>query len=177
MAWELPQKSRKKHDQGKAADQPGGMEGAEIARAADGRLHLRTLFADDPQRGERMTAEARGFFWITRRIGSRTRRCGSCCAGGRVGATRAHRGDVQRREDQHHGKAGRAARGAAGAEGRAIVVDGEDVVPEVHEVLDKMAAFCRARAQRRMEGAYGQADSQRGEHRDWRVRSGAGDGV
>ena len=25
-------------------------------------LHLRTLFADDPQRGERMTAEAAGFY-------------------------------------------------------------------------------------------------------------------
>ena len=35
--------------------------------------------------------------------------------------------------------------------GAAILVDGENVVPKVHAVLDKMAALRRARAQRRLE--------------------------
>ena len=43
--------------------------------------------------------------------------------------------------------------------GASIVVDGENVVPEVHAVLDKMADFCQPRAQRRVEGAHRQARS------------------
>ena len=33
--------------------------------------------------------------------------------------------------------------------GASIVVDGENVVPEVHAVLDKMADFCEPRPERR----------------------------
>ena len=58
-----------------------------------------------------------------------------------------------------------------------IIVDGENVVPEVHAVLDKMADFCRSRPQRRLEGPYRQADPQRHQHRHRRLRPRAGDGL
>ena len=37
-----------------------------------------------------------------------------------------------------------------------IVVDGDNVVPAVHAVLDQMASFAERRAQRRVEGYTGQ---------------------
>ena len=61
--------------------------------------------------------------------------------------------------------------------GASIVVDGENVVPQVHAVLDKMADFCQPRAQRGMERAYRQAHSQRDQHRHRRLRPRAGDGL
>ena len=61
--------------------------------------------------------------------------------------------------------------------GEKIVVDGEDVVPAVHDVLDKMAAFCRARSLRRMEGSHRQADQEHHQYWHWRLRSWAGDGL
>ena len=61
--------------------------------------------------------------------------------------------------------------------GEKILVDGVDVVPEVHAVLDKMAAFSRPRALRRMEGIHRQAHPQRHQHRDRRFRSRPGDGL
>ena len=42
--------------------------------------------------------------------------------------------------------------------GEKIVVDGEDVVPGVHAVLDKMAGFADRVRSGRLEGAYRQAD-------------------
>ena len=61
--------------------------------------------------------------------------------------------------------------------GTSIVVDGEDVVPQVHAVLDKMADFCQPRPQRRVERTYRQAHSQRHQHRHRRLRPRAGDGL
>ncbi len=105
-------------------------------------LHLRKLFADDPKRGERMTAEAVGIYldYSKNRITDETLKLLLQLAeeSGLRGADRRH---VPRREDQHHGKPGRPARGFARAEGATIVVDGENVVPQVHAVLDKMADF------------------------------------
>ena len=43
------------------------------------RNYLRQLFAEDPTRGERMTVEAVGLSWITRRTASLTKRSGSSC--------------------------------------------------------------------------------------------------
>ena len=57
------------------------------------------------------------------------------------------------------------------------MVDGQNVVPEVHAVLDKMAAFCGAGAQRRMERPHRQAHPQRDQHRHRRLRSRAGHGL
>ena len=36
---------------------------------------------------------------------------------------------------------------------RSLIVDGVDVVKEVHEVLDRMGVFCRAGSRRRVDAA------------------------
>ena len=58
-----------------------------------------------------------------------------------------------------------------------IVVDGENVVPDVHAVLDRMAGVREPGAQRRVEGPHRQAHPQRRQHRHRRLRPRAGDGV
>jgi glucose-6-phosphate isomerase len=106
--------------------------------------HLRTLFAQDPQRGERLTAEAAGLFldYSKHRISDETLRllvalADECGLRGRIEAM--FRGDkiniTENRAVLHT-----ALRAPAG---RQIFVDGVDVVPEVHAVLDKMAGFAR----------------------------------
>jgi glucose-6-phosphate isomerase len=105
-------------------------------------LHLRTLFADDPKRGERMTAEAVGLYldYSKNRITEETLKLLVQLAeesGLRARIDAMFRGDkiniTENRAVLH--VALRAPRGAT------IVVDGKNVVPEVHAVLDKMAGF------------------------------------
>jgi len=105
-------------------------------------VHLRTLFAEDPQRGERLTAEAAGLYLdysknratddtlrlllqLAEESGLRAR-IDAMFSGEKINVT-------ENRAVLH--VALRAPTGAS------IVVDGEDVVPGVHQVLDKMAAF------------------------------------
>jgi glucose-6-phosphate isomerase len=106
--------------------------------------HLRTLFADDPTRSERMTAEAAGIFldYSKNRLDDETLRLLIEVAeqsGLRARIDAMFRGDkinvTEHRAVLH--VALRAPRGAS------IIVDGKNVVPEVHTVLDKMAAFAR----------------------------------
>src|SRR5213592_4339649 len=105
--------------------------------------HLRDLFAGDPTRGERMTAEAAGVFldYSKNRIDDETvsllvqlaeqsglrERIDAMFRGEKINVT-------ENRAVLH--VALRAPRGAS------IVVDGENVVPQVHAVLDKMSEFC-----------------------------------
>jgi glucose-6-phosphate isomerase len=105
-------------------------------------LHLRTLFEQDPKRGERLTAEAAGLYldYSKNRITDETldllmqlaeesglrARIDAMFAGEKINVT-------ENRAVLH--VALRAPRGTS------IVVDGENVVPQVHAVLDKMAAF------------------------------------
>ncbi len=105
-------------------------------------VHLRTLFADDPARGERMTAEGAGLFldYSKNRVTDETMRLLVQLAeesGLRARIDAMFRGDkinvTENRAVLH--VALRAPRGAS------IVVDGKNVVPDVHAVLDKMAAF------------------------------------
>jgi glucose-6-phosphate isomerase len=121
-------------------------------------VHLRDLFADDPGRGERLTAEAAGALprLLEEPVTDETLRLLVELAEER-GPARAHRRDVPRRADQRHRGPRRAARRAARPRGASLVVDGEDVVPEVHEVLDRMARLRRPRPQRRVEGPHRQA--------------------
>jgi glucose-6-phosphate isomerase len=106
-------------------------------------LHLRKLFADDPRRGERMTAEAVGIFldYSKNRITDETLRLLVQLAeesGLRSQIDAMFRGDkinfTEKRSVLH--VALRAPRGTS------ILVDGENVVPLVHSVLDKMTEFC-----------------------------------
>jgi len=105
-------------------------------------LHLRTLFAEDPTRGERMTAEAVGIYldYSKHRITDETLKLLLQLAeesGLRARIDAMFRGEkINITEDRAvlH-VALRAPKGAS------IVVDGENVVPQVHAVLDKMAEF------------------------------------
>jgi glucose-6-phosphate isomerase len=104
--------------------------------------HLRTLFAEDPGRGERMTLEAAGLFldYSKNRVTSETltlllqlaeesglrRRIDAMFGGEKINIT-------EKRAVLH--VALRAPRN------QTIKVDGENVVPAVHAVLDKMTEF------------------------------------
>jgi len=104
--------------------------------------HLRDLFADDPRRGERLTAEAVGLYldYSKNRITDVTLALLVQLAeesGLRARIDAMFRGEkinvTEKRAVLH--VALRAPRGTS------IVVDGENVVPKVHSVLDKMADF------------------------------------
>jgi glucose-6-phosphate isomerase len=104
--------------------------------------HMRKLFADDAKRGERLTAEAAGLFldYSKNRVTDETikllialaeesglkERIEAMFTGEKINIT-------EKRAVLHI--ALRAPRSAS------IVVDGEDVMPQVHEVLDRMTAF------------------------------------
>jgi glucose-6-phosphate isomerase len=105
-------------------------------------LHLRQLFADDPKRGERLTAEGVGLYfdYSKNRVTDETlklliklaeeshlqERIEAMFRGEKINLT-------EKRAVLH--TALRAPRDAS------IVVDGENVVPKVHAVLDRMADF------------------------------------
>jgi glucose-6-phosphate isomerase len=105
-------------------------------------LHLRALFAQDPQRGERLTAEAAGLYldYSKNRITDETldlllqlaeesglrARIDAMFGGQKINVT-------ENRAVLH--VALRAPRGTS------ITVDGDNVVPQVHAVLDKMSDF------------------------------------
>src|SRR5918992_5847575 len=103
-------------------------------------LHLRNLFADDPKRGERMTAEAVGLFldYSKNRITDETVKLLIELAEESALQSRI---DALFRGEKINITEKRAALHVAlrAPEGASIVVDGEDVVPQVHTVLDKMA--------------------------------------
>ena len=112
--------------------------------AAVGATHLRTLFADDPDRGERLRTEAAGLYvdYSKQRVTNETLRllrtlADECQLRDRIDAM--WRGDKintsEKRAVLH--VALRAPRGAS------IELDGENVVPKVHDVLDRMGAFAR----------------------------------
>jgi len=105
-------------------------------------VHLRNLFADDPKRGERMTAEAAGVLldYSKNRIDDET-----LCLLVELAEQSGLRGriDAMFRGEKINVTENRAALHVAlrAPKGASIVVDGENVVPEVHAVLDKMAEF------------------------------------
>jgi glucose-6-phosphate isomerase len=105
-------------------------------------LHLRKLFADDPTRGKRMTAEAVGLFfdYSKNRVTDETLKFLLQLAN--ESGLRA-RIDAMFRGDKINITENRAVLHVAlrAPEGESIVVDGENVVPQVHAVLDKMADF------------------------------------
>ena len=106
------------------------------------KAHLRQLFADDAGRGERLTAEGAGIFldYSKNRVTDETLRllvrlAEECGLRERIEAMFSGR-KINVTEDRAvlH-VALRAPRGAS------ILVDGTNVVPEVHAVLEKMTAF------------------------------------
>jgi glucose-6-phosphate isomerase len=105
-------------------------------------LHLRSLFSEDPKRGERLTAEAAGLFldYSKNRITDETLR---------LLLQLAEESGLRERIDAMFGgdkiniSENRAVLHVAlrAPKGQSIVVDGENVVPNVHAVLDKMSDF------------------------------------
>src|ERR1700740_2560017 len=106
------------------------------------KVHLRELFADDPQRGERIAIEDVGLYldYSKNRVTDETLKLLVQLAeesGLRARIDAMFRGDkiniTENRAVLH--TALRAPKGAS------MLVDGKNVVPEVHAVLDKMADF------------------------------------
>ena len=106
------------------------------------RLHLRELFARDPKRGERLTVEAAGLYldYSKNRITDETLA---------LLLQLAEQSGLRARIDAMFGgekinvSEKRAVLHVAlrAPKGQSILVDGEDVVPQVHTVLDRMADF------------------------------------
>ena len=105
-------------------------------------VHLRQLFADDSQRGERMTLEALGLYldYSKNRITDETLKLLVQLA---EQAGVRERIDAMFRGDKINVTEDRAVLHVAlrAPKGESILVDGQNIVPEVHAVLDKMAAF------------------------------------
>ena len=140
---------------------------------------LRSLFSDDPGRATRFTVEAAGLFldYSKNRITADTRKLLLQLA--------QESGLRERIDAMFHGEkinitekravlhvALRAPRGES-----IFLVDGEDVVPAVHEVLDKMTAFADRLRSGGVERAYRQAHPQYRQHRHRGLRSRPGDGL
>ncbi|MFZ5889851.1 MAG: glucose-6-phosphate isomerase [Myxococcota bacterium] len=113
--------------------------------------HLRELFAADAQRGERMTLDAAGVYldYSKNRITDETLRL--LCALADARGLRGHI-DAMFRGEKINSTEGRAVLHTAlrAPRGSQVLVDGKDVVADVHAVLDKMADF----AERVRSGAF-----------------------
>src|SRR5215831_18727208 len=105
-------------------------------------VHLRKLFADDARRGERMTAEAAGIFldYSKNRVTDETLAL--------LRALAEESGLKERIEAMFRGEKINVTENRAvlhvalrAPKGASISVDGKNVVPEVHTVLEKMADF------------------------------------
>jgi glucose-6-phosphate isomerase len=108
------------------------------------KLHLRQLFAEDPKRGERLTAEAAGLFldYSKNRITAETLKLLFELA--RESSLRAAI-DAMFRGEKINLTENRAVLHVAlrAPKGARILVEGKNVVPDVHAVLDKMEGFSR----------------------------------
>jgi glucose-6-phosphate isomerase len=104
--------------------------------------HLRELFAADPERGERLVADGAGLFldFSKNRISDETLML--------LGQLARERGVEERREAMFAGEHINVSEDRAVLHvalrmprNRSLLVDGVDVVKEVHETLDRMGAF------------------------------------
>src|SRR5215218_5957065 len=104
--------------------------------------HLRELFAEDPDRGERMAVEAAGLYldYSKNRITADTIPL--------LAALAEATGMPERREAMFRGERINVSEGRPVLHvalrmprGRSLLVDGKNVVPDVHNVLDRMSAF------------------------------------
>ena len=107
--------------------------------------HLRELFAADPARGERLSAEGAGLYldYSKHRVTDETLRLLRQLA--QETGVEARRDAMFRGENINVTESRAALHTALRAPESAVVeVDGKNVVPEVHEVLGRMAAFADA---------------------------------
>ncbi len=108
-------------------------------------VHLRDLFGADPGRGSRLVAEAAGLYldYSKQRVSDETLRL--------LQALAAEVGLLDRAGSMFRGERVNVTEGRPALHialrlprGSSLVVDGVDVVPEVHAVLDRMAAFAES---------------------------------
>jgi len=106
------------------------------------KMHLRELFADDPKRGKHMCGEAVGIYldYSKNRITDQTLKL--------LVQLAEETGLYNRIEDMFNGEKINVTEGRSvlhmalrAPKGASFIVDGKNVVPEVHAVLDKMADF------------------------------------
>ena len=141
-------------------------------------LHLRQLFAENPQRAEHFAFEAVGLYfdYSKNRITDET-----------IGLLLdlANQSGLRERIDaMFHGEKINVTEKRAvlhvalrTMKDESIKVDGTNVVPEVHAVLDQMTAFANQVRRWSMERTYRQAHTQRDQHWYRRLRSGPGHGL
>ena len=114
-------------------------------------LHLRDLFASDPTRGERLTSEGADIYldYSKNRITDDTLRLLLALA---RESGLAERAEAMFRGDRINTTENRSVLHVAlrMPKGTSLVVEGRDVVADVHEVLDRMSAF----AERVRSGAW-----------------------
>ena len=124
-------------------NQPAWRE-LERHHAEIGERHLRELFAADPERGERMVAEGAGLYidYSKNRITDETLPL--------LVALAEQTGMPERREQMFRGERINVSEDRSVLHvalrmprERSLVVDGVDVVKQVHEVLDRMSDFAR----------------------------------
>ncbi len=115
----------------------------EVHHAAIRGTHLRELFAQDPARAGRMTAEAAGLFLDFSKHRATPETLALLVRLAEESGLRA-RIDAMFRGEKINATENRAVLHTAlrAPRDRRIEVDGRDVVPDVHAVLDRMAAFC-----------------------------------
>jgi glucose-6-phosphate isomerase len=115
----------------------------EAHHAEIGEVHLRQLFADDPDRGTRLTAEAAGLYldYSKNRITDETL--------GLLRQLADEAGVAERRDAMFAGEHINSTEDRAVLHvalrmprERSLLVDGVDVVKKVHETLDRMSDFC-----------------------------------
>ena len=140
--------------------------------------HLRDLFAEDPGRGERLTAEAVGLYldYSKNRVTDETMRL--------LVELAEESGVPERRDAMFRGEHINVSEDRAVLhvalrmpEGESLVVDGVDVVAQVHEVLRPDGGLLEPDPVGGVDRPHRQAHPQRGQHRHRRVRSRPRDGV
>ena len=139
---------------------------------------MRELFANDPRRGERLAAEAAGIYldYSKNRITDETLKLLLELA--EEAGLRA-RTDAMFSGEKINASEKRAVLHVAlrTPKGQSILVDGENVVPDVHAVLERMADFSNRVRGGTWLGHTGKTDPERDQHRHRRLRSRPGDGI
>jgi len=129
---------------GRSLTQRPAWKALKAHHATIGDLHLRQLFAEDPGRGERLAAEAAGIYldYSKNRVTDETmglliRLAEECDLRERIDAMFSGEpiNQTEKRAVLHTA--------LRAPETERVVVEGLDVVPEVHAVLNQMAAFSR----------------------------------
>ena len=149
-------------------------------RRASASRHLRDLFAEDPERGERLAAEARRHLPRLLEEPRHRRDDASCSRSWPSESGLEQRRDMMFRGDRINvvrEPLGPPRRAAHAARARRSSSTASTSSPQVHEVLDRMAAFAERDPLRRVEGPHRQADPQRRQRRHRRLRPRAGHGV